>query len=130
MRHPSAIPIEIIEGDASEKTHTIHNVSLGGLAFDADHALEQGTVVAVRIAFVRPCFKTSARVVWCKPVGDHFELGVEFLEASDVFRARMVEQVCHIEQYRQQVLVREGRTLTSQEAALEWISSHAANFPA
>jgi len=128
MRHPSRIPIEVVEGQESE-THEVANVSLGGLAFFASHSLPTGAVVAVRISFVRPCFTTKARVAWCKPVDGHFELGVEFLEATDVFRARMVEQVCHIEQHRQKVLETEGRTLTSQEAALEWIATHAATFP-
>lgn len=129
MRHPSTIPIEVIEGDSNQTTHLIHNVSLGGLAFNAEKPIELGTVIEVRITFVRPSFSAKARVMWCKAVEAHFELGVEFLEAGDVFRARMVEQVCHIEQHRQDVLKTQGRTLTSQEAALEWIAIYAASFP-
>ncbi len=129
MRHPSTIPIEVVEGESNHTTHTVQNVSLGGLAFDADRPLPLGTVIGVRITFVRPSFSAKARVMWCKPVDTHFELGVEFLEANDVFRARMVEQVCHIEQHRQDVLKKQGRTLSSQEAALEWIATYAASFP-
>ena len=45
------------------------------------------------------------------------------------FAVRMIEQVCHIEQYRQQVSKKEGRELSRDGAALEWITQHAALFP-
>jgi hypothetical protein len=41
----------------------------------------------------------------------------------------MVEQVCAIEQYRGEVLENEGRELTAQEAAAEWIGRYAGRFP-
>lgn len=41
----------------------------------------------------------------------------------------MVEQVQHIEHYRQEVLRVEGRELDGDSAALEWITRFAAHFP-
>ena len=41
----------------------------------------------------------------------------------------MVEQICHIEQYRREVLKKEGRRLSSEEAASEWIVKYASDFP-
>ncbi|MCZ7563309.1 MAG: hypothetical protein M5U08_05410 [Burkholderiales bacterium] len=41
----------------------------------------------------------------------------------------MVEQVCHIEEYRRAVARDEGRTLSTEEAAAEWIAEYAARFP-
>jgi hypothetical protein len=41
----------------------------------------------------------------------------------------MVEQVCHIEDYRRSVLRTERRELSLDEAAAEWIAKHAADFP-
>ena len=87
-----------------------------------------GGVVEVRIPSVRPPFAARARVVWCRPGAHGFELGVAFLDAADAFRARMVEQVCHIEAYRQAVYRQEGRDLSGREAAAEWIAKHAADF--
>ncbi len=130
MRHPSNIPIEVSEGSQPELAqHAMHDVSLGGLSFDTGTRLEVGCLVDVRITFVRPIFSTQARVVWCSQVAQHYEIGVEFLESADAFRARMVEQVCHIEHYRQAVLSREGRAMSSEDAAMEWISLYAATFP-
>jgi hypothetical protein len=41
----------------------------------------------------------------------------------------MVEQICHIEDYRQSVCRVEGRQLSAEEAAVEWIAQYAAQFP-
>jgi hypothetical protein len=130
IRHPADIPIEVSAGDqlAHAKRH-IHNVSLGGLAFRSDRALEPGIVVEVRFPFVRPMFETKARVVWCNAHEDGFELGVEFLDPEDAFRARMVEQVCYIENYKKVVYQTEGRHLPAEEAAMEWIRKYASQFP-
>ena len=56
-------------------------------------------------------------------------MGVQFLDATDAFRARMVEQVCTIERYRTQVREQEGRELSAHEAAAEWIGKFAGRFP-
>lgn len=83
----------------------------------------------LRIPYVDPEFETDAKVVWCKENETGAEMGVEFINPDDAYKARMVEQVCHIEDYRQKVLSMEGRELTPEEAAAEWISNFAANFP-
>jgi len=105
------------------------SIGMGGLAFRCKNRLELGVVVHLRIPYVDPEFETDARVVWCRDNGTDSELGVEFLNADDAYKARMVEQVCHIEDYRQQILTTEGRDLTPEEAAVEWICRYASEFP-
>lgn len=131
IRHPVDVPVEIGTGAAQSALalHT-HDVSLGGLALRSGVAVLPGVDVAIRIACVQPPFEAQARVAWCRPHdADSYELGVCFLDAEAAFLARMVEQVCHIEQYRNEVQQREGRMLSTQEAADEWIAEHAAQFP-
>ena len=41
----------------------------------------------------------------------------------------MVEQACYIKQYQREILASEGRELSSDEAAMEWIGKYAASFP-
>lgn len=41
----------------------------------------------------------------------------------------MVEQVCYIEHYRAEIKLTEGRELGTEEAAKEWISLFASQFP-
>lgn len=130
IRHPADVPIEIsTERKITHGDRPLHNVSLGGLAFESAMCLDEGEVVRIRIPSVDPPFETLGRVSWCRAQGGGFEVGVQFLEEEDAFRARMVEQVCHIEDYRNRVREEEGRTLTGQEAASEWIRRYAAEFP-
>jgi len=105
------------------------NVSLGGLSFVSDTRFEPGAIVGVRIPIVRPPFETEARVAWCRARERGFDLGVEFLNPDDAFRGRMVEQVCHIQKYKKEVLESEGRQLSAEQAAHEWIGKYAADFP-
>lgn len=130
IRHPADIPIEVRGGPgggaAGGKTH---NVSLGGLAIEVDGCLDAGAIVEVHLPTTRPPFQTRGKVVWCRQVDGSYEMGVQFLDPGEAFRARMVEQVCHIQQYQNEVREAEGRELSDQDAAREWIRKHAATFP-
>lgn len=130
MRHPANITIEVSAGSELDRAaRCSHNVGLGGLAFQSDRPLAKGTVIELRIPIVRPPFETRARVVWCRASEGGYDLGVEFLDPNDAFRARMVEQICHIEDYRAGVYRSEGRELTVEQAAMEWIGKYASEFP-
>ena len=108
----------------------LHNISLGGVCFETPEYLERGTLVIIRIALVQPIFEENAIVVWSRKVNGDYEVGVQFQDKDSRFRARMVEQVCHIEQYKRNVFAQEGRNLSGEEAAREWITKYAARFPA
>ena len=131
IRHPSDIPIEV-EVDTTipqdENQHLV-DVSIGGLCFASSIEVTVNSFINVRIDVVNPPFRAKGRVAWCRHHGSYYDVGVELLGRQQAYQARMVEQVCHIEHYRQHVLEIEGRELTSEEAAGEWISRFAANFP-
>jgi hypothetical protein len=131
IRHPADIPIEFSpDEEGAEAQHGVaHDVSFGGLAFEASRCPKHGSIIEIRIPTVNPPFETRGRVVWCRSLDGHYEVGVRFLESADAFKARMVEQVCHIEQYKRDVLEREGRKLSGAAAAREWISKYASDFP-
>jgi hypothetical protein len=131
IRHPVDIPIKVsrFESGGSEQDMRIHSIGIGGVAFRCNGKVEPGTIVHLRIPLLEPEFVAPARVVWCAGIANAAEVGVEFLSTDDAFKARMVEQVCHIESYKQQILQSEGRKLSSEEAAAEWVSKFAANFP-
>jgi hypothetical protein len=129
IRHPTDMPIEILLDEQAAASDALRNVSRSGLCFRYPTAVAKGGVIRVRIAIAAPAFEARCRVIWCQPEGDAFQVGVEFLDRDDLFRARMVEQICHIEQYRQEVREHDGRTLSGHEAALEWIEKYAPSFP-
>jgi hypothetical protein len=131
IRHPSDVPIEIQSAPGNDYVRRCtKNVSFGGLAFSSDAAIEPETIIALRFPYLKPAFEVpAARVAWCQNDGNQYAVGVQFLNCEEAFRVRMIEQVCHIESYRRDVAQREGRELSSEEAALEWISRFASSFP-
>ncbi|WJW76096.1 PilZ domain-containing protein [Thiohalobacter sp. IOR34] len=130
IRHPSEIPIEFRpEQGRTLQREVLNNVSCGGLSFQTHSAVEPGSLLWLCIRCVRPVFEARGRVSWCRWRRDHYEVGVEFMAPEDRYRARMVEQLCYIERYRRDVLRREGRRLTPEQAAHEWIDKYARDFP-
>ncbi|MCP4981579.1 MAG: PilZ domain-containing protein [Gammaproteobacteria bacterium] len=135
IRHPSDVPIQVsldwVEDDNDETVdQTITNVSLGGLAFVSHKPLEVLQRVRISIPVLKQDNHLVGNVVWCERSGMLYEIGIEFEKSRDVFRLRMIEQICHIEHYRKEISRLEGRELSTQEAAGEWISKYAGDFPA
>lgn len=130
IRHPIDIPIHI-ESSRPEISQGVrlNNVSTGGLAFRTPKYIEAGQTIRIHIDVVHPSFEVDALVQWCHAIEDDFEIGVKFADIEDAFRVRMVEQVCHIEQYRQEVWRKEKRHLSGETAAAEWIERFAHQFP-
>ena len=131
IRHPTNIPIDIqLAPDQSEKTEgsCMSTVSHGGLSCEVDSQLNPGSKINICIPSVSPTFQGEAEVVWCRESNGRFEIGVQFCDAQDAYKSQMVQQVCQIERYKNTVYKEEGRMLTSNEAAKEWIEKYAENF--
>jgi hypothetical protein len=131
------MPIQVTNNwveDENDETidQTITNVSLGGLAFISPKPLEILDRVRVSIPVLDRDDRLIGNVVWCEKSasGNGYEIGVEFEKSRDFFRLRMIEQICHIEHYRRETLRIEGRKLSPQQAASEWIAKYADDFPA
>lgn len=130
IRHPSDIPIEFsIEELAVNDKEYLNDISFGGLSFRSRTVVEAGAVIIIRIPFLNPEFHTRGVVKWCRRHGDVYDVGVAFDDQEEAFKTRMVEQICHIEHYKREVHEKEGRVLTGEEAAVEWIRRYAARFP-
>jgi hypothetical protein len=140
IRHPSEIPIQYQVNESEPPiAHRMRDVSQGGLCFTADRPVARGTRIHIHIpvmqqpiqmdtAELQP-FEADGVVAWCRREGPAYAVGVQFADKSTQFGVRMVEQVCHIEHYRYDVLQEQGRVLSSEEAAREWVERYAAEFP-
>lgn len=130
IRHPSNIPIEcrVAEREPHRRAR-LKNVSEGGLCFQSGQALRRGTRIQITIPVREPAFETTGTIAWCRRVNGHYDVGVQFADANTEFSVRMVEQICRIHQYQKDVLEKEGRELSSAEAALEWVAKYAKDFP-
>lgn len=130
IRHPSSIPLEVkIVDQATTQQDVLSNVSMGGLCFCSREPVDPGAHIAIRIPALGDGIEVTGRVVWCHHSGQWYDVGVAFTDSQEAFRTRMVEQICHIERYKEEVQRREQRELSSAEAAAEWISKFAGSFP-
>lgn len=137
IRHPSCIPIDIAidepePGAPSQEQSTrvkMTNVSTGGLAFRLLHPVLVGAGLTISMPEIWPDYSATGKVVWCSECDTgEYEAGVKFDQPDEAFKARMVAQYCHIEDYRREVRERDGRELSSDEAAREWITRYAEEF--
>ena len=128
IRHPIDMPIDVEPREGELYREELRNLSLGGVSFSAMEAWRQGTPVRITISCCRPSASMDGHVAWCEACGDHYEVGVAFEDSADAYRMRLVEQACHIQQYRLDQVVQQGRYLTLDEAAAEWIQQYAPYF--
>lgn len=130
IHHPAEIPIEVLPVDSGGgKRLSRRRARLPALVFDFPHKLHVGTTVTVSIPNVQKETQIRGRIIWLARRRCGYIVGMAFLTENDAFRMRMLEQACHIEVYRKVIRACEGRELTTEQAAAEWISSHAADFP-
>ncbi len=130
IRHPSDIPIEYsITHRENRRKNRLRDIGQGGLCFRAEAAIERGCMIRIVIPIREPEFEVTGTIVWCRKTNSHFDVGVRFEDASTEFAVRMIEQICHINHYRQEVLEKEGRRLSNAEAATEWVAKFARDFP-
>lgn len=128
IRHPIDIPIDVEPREGEYYREALRNLSLGGVSFSAPEEWQPGTPVRITISCCSPSASMDGQVAWCEACGDHYEVGVAFEDSADAYRMRLVEQACHIQQYRLDQVVAEGRYLTLDEAAAEWIQQYAPYF--
>lgn len=129
LRHPTEMPVELVPRKGRcLPLQRLHDISLGGVACNSARAFRRGTPIELRIPMLGEQARFSGTVAWCRKQVDDYMLGIAFTDAENLFRARMVEQICLIEQYRKQREEALGRALLPEAVAQEWIALHAADF--
>ncbi len=131
IRHPSDIPLQyaLIDKPVHHAKST-NNISLGGLSFRVKEELKADSWLTITIDLYDNDFKVDAQVCWCRAKSDtSYDVGVDFADNLDAFSIRMIEQLCYIECYKKKVFDNEGRKLSNDEAAKEWIEKFATEFP-
>ena len=121
IRYPSDISISgrTEQGQPIDGAH-MNNISGNGLCFTARTKVEPGNSIHLGIPLHLKQFEVKATVMWCMDMDSHYELGVKVELDSPETNARNFEILCDIEHYRQQVLEKEGRELSSIAAISEW----------
>ncbi len=131
IHHPAEVPIKLVVSDNQFPLQSIDESACMGVYIHTSTRYVVNSCVEVEINVQTPAFFAKGYICSSEPIQDGigYETGIVFDCPKTAFAVRMIEQVCHIEQYRQQVSLTEGRELTSDSAAIEWITQHAASFP-
>ncbi len=130
IRHPSDIQIKYrIQDSSSIGINNLKNISMGGLCFKSSVRLANGIQLILSIPIIKPTFKAKGVVAWCNKTEDRFDVGVNFLDSDTQYRIRIIEQICQIEHYRKDVQRKQGRIISAEKAAEEWIEKFASDFP-
>ncbi|MFC1501000.1 PilZ domain-containing protein [Elusimicrobiota bacterium] len=125
-RHPGELPIRVKIGNSkSYKDELMNNISLGGMSFKSKSVLKKGTLVKIKAKVADNIPEVEGIVAWSKKNKGYCDIGVEFSETEAKFGVRILEQLYNIENYKKDVKKKEGRVLTGEQAALEWIRKYA-----
>jgi Tfp pilus assembly protein PilZ len=128
IRHPVAIPIAVEPTYGNTDSSLVKDISHGGLCFICEHHFSEGDKLHFTISICQPEFVAEGIVCWCQKINNDYLIGLAFSDEEVFFSVRMVEQICHIENYRQQ-LEEAGEKITIEQAAKEWIEKYASSFP-
>lgn len=129
IQHPAAVAVRL----CTTSDHDSLGMDLvahgrGGVCVPSALGYQPGTPLQVRVSVDGSELSYRGLVLWRRSRRRAFELGLAFATADAAFRARMIEQLCHIDAYRQRALAR-GRSLDFEDAAAEWIDRYSGSFP-
>ncbi|MEM7565293.1 MAG: PilZ domain-containing protein [Pseudomonadota bacterium] len=132
-RQISQIPAEVTL-NLDNRLHTeideVTNISLGGMCFVAEEKFDISEAIQIRFPALQQGQALNGEVVWCNKLINGYEIGLRFDDPAEVERLKTVDQIIEIENYREKLERQEGRTLTSEQAATEWIKQYAGEFSA
>jgi hypothetical protein len=129
--HPTSFPIDIkrlwFTGWGPDETGDPGNI---GVIFESEKYFRPGSMLEISIPLRKDHEKFRGKVVLVKNFGNRFDIGLWFCCRADASRARIVEQICHIETYIQGKKYRDGPyCLNRDKMAEEWIINNASQVP-
>ncbi len=129
LRHPSCVPVRLREiprpfaaGARPEGS------TLGAIQFRVGRAVQAGAIVEIVVEVCGETERFRGDVHWVRRAARGFVVGVRLTDPEQAYRARAVEQICHVEAYRRRSNRRTGRALGIEQAASRWIARCARRF--
>jgi c-di-GMP-binding flagellar brake protein YcgR len=103
IRHPAEIAVEYsVSGGQEKMSDLTKDISFGGMRFQGKSYIEPGTILNLSFPSIHPEYEVSGRVVWCTQKKDHVEMGLEFLDENEAYRARIIEEISHLKSLQQE----------------------------
>lgn len=136
IRHPLSLPLVYkVMKKAKDKSRldlrseTI-NVSVGGLLFPAKHPVKPNSMIEIQMPFENKIFNLKAKVVRCvnNPETKLYDIAVSFYRLHEAFKAKMIEQIYLISEYRDLLSLQLGKEIPLEEASRKWIKRYSERF--
>jgi len=131
IHHPAGFPLDCKRIWFGVKEESLQDESGNiGLIFESHKYIKPGSTIEIVIPLRNGEEKFRGKVVLIRNLGDYYEVGLWLSHRADASRARIVEQICHIETYLQAKKYRDGPyTINRERIAEEWITKYAASVP-
>ncbi|MDD5464933.1 MAG: PilZ domain-containing protein [Candidatus Omnitrophica bacterium] len=136
IRHPLSLPLtyKIINSGLGRSREDVRaqtsNVSMGGLLFPGKHSVQPNSMVAIKMPFEDKMFNIKAKVVRCvnNPETKLYDIAVSFFRFHEAFKAKMIEQIYLISEYRDLLILQSGKEVSLAEASRKWIKRYSERF--
>jgi hypothetical protein len=118
IRHPQQFPLEFKRVRAWRRSLRAQQMAKGdlGLSFVSPKYIATGTDMELSIPLRGIVQKFHGTVVMVREIVGGFEIGIWLASEDEASRARLVEQICHIECYLQQRTRHAGELSQSSRA--------------
>ena len=136
IRHPLSLPLSyevvkpgLAKGRGGKRSETI-NVSMGGLLFASKHSAQPGSMIAIKMPFEDKMFSVKAKVIRCVNNSETklYDIAVSFFRINEAFKAKMIEQIYLIAEFRDLLSLQTGKQVSLEEASRKWIKRYSARF--
>ena len=127
IEHLESVPLRC-RPVPSKRSRRLEDPGVGGLRFKSMKPIRPGTTLNVTVRVYGKQYTFRGLVSWMCELDQGYEIGLSFSSKRETFEVRMVEQACRIESYRRDVLEHEGRNISLDRAAKEWIRKYSAQF--
>lgn len=136
IRHPLSLPLvyKVIKQAKDQRrldlqSETI-NVSIGGLLFPGKHPVKPNSMIEVKMPFENKIFNFKAKVVRCVNNTETklYDIAVSFFRLHEAFKAKMIEQIYLISEYRDLLNLQSGKEISLEEASRKWIKRYSERF--
>ena len=133
IRHPLSYPLRTRVISEESRDHVVNssaeNIGAGGLLFRSDTALKKDAEVEINLSVEGKRFLLDGTVVRSDPAGEgRYNVAVSFNREDEALKARMMEQIVRIEEFKERLEHRCKKKLNFAWVAKLWIKRYSKSF--
>ena len=98
--------------------------------FPAKHPVESNSIIEIKMPFENKIFNFKVKVIRCVYNSETklYDIAVSFFRLHEAFKAKMIEQLYLISEYRDLLSLQLGKEISLEEASRKWIKRYSERF--